>query len=229
MEIRVSATRDSWASIQGALQAQIHTMIENSDAVASRVAVFPLAPVSACIYVGYLLTNRLNVRAFQYHRDDARWTWPKNPRALTMPIVEESVRSASPSAELFFLFELSAPIDASELLESTTEDRAAYRCSVPDPSTGWLKSKTQLDELARKTREMFEAAAISYPRSPCWHILYAGPAPGGVVVGQQLNPTMIPKVQLYEFQRPRHIPSVTITPHDSSINRWTARSPVESV
>ena len=75
-----------------------------------------------------------------------------------------------------------------------------YQCSVPDLSTGWLKSKTQLDELARKAREAFEAAAIRYPNSPRWHILYAGPAPGGVVVGQQLNPTMIPMVQLYQFQ-----------------------------
>jgi hypothetical protein len=57
-----------------------------------------------------------------------------------------------------------------------------------------------------------------------WHILYAGPAPGGVVVGQQLNPTMIPMVQLYEFQRPRHILSITITPHDSSLTRWTLRN-----
>jgi SMODS-associated and fused to various effectors sensor domain len=71
---------------------------------------------------------------------------------------------------------------------------------------------------------MFEAAAICYSRSSRWHILYAGPAPGGVVVGQQLNPTMIPEVQLYEFQRPRHIPSITITPYDSSLTRWAAQS-----
>ena len=77
-QISVSATRDSWASIQESLQTQIHTMIENSDSIASRVAVFPLAPVSACIYSGYLLTNRLNVRGFQYHRDQATWAWPKN-------------------------------------------------------------------------------------------------------------------------------------------------------
>jgi hypothetical protein len=60
--------------------------------------------------------------------------------------------------------------------------------------------------------------------SPRWHILYAGPAPGGVVVGQQLNPTMIPTVRLYEFQRLRHIPSITITAHDSSLTRWTLRN-----
>lgn len=129
--------------------------------------------------------------------------------------------SISASAEVFFLFELSAPVDASATVDATGKDRAVYRCSVPDMSTGWLKSKAQLDELARKAREMFEAAAVRSPDSPRWHIFYAGPAPGGVVVGQQLNPTMIPEVQLYEFQRPRHIPSITITRHDSSLTRWT--------
>ncbi len=223
VQISVSATREPWSSIQESLKTQIHAMTANSDAVVSRVAVFPLAPVSACIYTGYLLTNRLNVRSFQYHRDQATWIWQKKSEGLTMPAVVESAGSISTSAELFFLFELSAPVDASELMEATGGDRAVYQCSVPDPSTGWLKNKAQLDELARKAREMFEAAAIRYPNSPCWHILYAGPAPGGVVVGQQLNPTMIPQVQLYEFQRPRHIPSITITPHDSSLSRWAAQ------
>jgi hypothetical protein len=221
LQISVSAARESWNSIQESLKTRIHALIADSDAVASRVAVFPLAPVSACIYVGYLLTNRLNVRGFQYHRDQATWIWPKNSEGLTTPVVAGPVGSISASAEVFFLFELSAPVDASETLEVPGKDSAVYRCSVPDLSTGWLKSKAQLDELARKAREMFEAAAISYPNSPRWHVFYAGPAPGGVVVGQQLNPTMIPEVQLYEFQRPRHIPSITITPHDSSLTRWT--------
>lgn len=221
LQISVSAAREPWSSIQENLKTQIHALIANSDAVASRVAVFPLAPVSACVYAGYLLTNRLNVRGFQYHRDQATWIWPKNSEGLTMPVTAGPVGSTSASAETLFLFELSARVDASATLEATGKDRAVYRCSVPDLSTGWLKSKAQLDELARKAREMFEAAAISYPNSSRWHIFYAGPAPGGVVVGQQLNPTMIPEVQLYEFQRPRHIPSITITRHDSSLTRWT--------
>jgi hypothetical protein len=220
LQISVSAVRESWSSIQESLRTQIDTLIANSDAVASRVAVFPLAPVSACVYTGYLLTNRLNVRGFQYHRDQATWVWPKNLEGLTMPTVVEQVGSTPASAEIFFLFELSAPVDALETFKSRGKDCAVYRCSVPDLSTGWLKSKAQLDELGRKAREMFEAAAIRYPASPRWHIFYAGPAPGGVVVGQQLNPTMIPEVQLYEFQRPRHIPSITITPRDSSLTRW---------
>lgn len=223
VQINVSAARESWLSIQESLKTQIHTLIATSDEVASRVAVFPLAPVSACVYTGYLLTNRLNIRSFQYHRDQATWSWPKNNEELTMPAVVESVGSASTSAEILFLFELSAPIDVQETVKTTGGDRVIYRCSVSNVSTGWLKSKAQLDELARKVREMFEAASIRYPNSSRWHIVYAGPAPGAVIVGQQLNPTMIPKVQVYEFQRPRHIPSILITPQDSPLTRWTVK------
>jgi hypothetical protein len=102
-------------------------------------------------------------------------------------------------------------------------EHAIYECSVANPSTAWLTSKAQLDELARKAREMFEIAAVRYPQSGRWHILYAGPAPGAVVIGQQLNPTMVPVVQCYEFQRPTHIASIAIKPDDSALTRWTAK------
>jgi hypothetical protein len=227
VHLSVSPGRDSWASIQDDLRNRIETMLLKQDPVSSRIAVFPLAPVSACLYSGYLLTNRMNVRAFQYHRDDATWVWPKNERQLTVPTFLETVVSPSPSADLFFLFELTSPVNAS-LVRLTTRlevggDQAVFQCSVPDPSSSWLRSKSQLDELARKAREMFEQASIKYPRSGRWHIIYAGPAPGAVVVGQQLNPTMVPAVQLYEFQHPNHIPSILIKPNDSALTRWTSK------
>jgi hypothetical protein len=218
--ISVSPTSKRWADIQRNLRAKIEPSLREEDSVSSRVAVFPLAPVSACVYLGYLLTNRLNVRAFQYHRDDATWVWPNIKRPLTNPNFLNTIEAAT-SDDLFFLFQLTALIDASSLFASLGGQRGVYECSVPNPSTGWLQSKAQLDELGRKSREMFEVASTRYPQSRRWHILYAGPAPGAVVVGQQLNPTMVPAVQLYEFQRPHHIPSILIDAKDSALTRWT--------
>jgi hypothetical protein len=220
--LSVSTSRDPWPSIQDDLRGRIEEILLQRDSVSSRIAVFPLAPVSACLYTGYLLTNRVNLRAFQYHRDEATWAWPKNVRQLTNPSIEETVESPSASSDVFFLFNLTAPIDASSTRLHIGEEQAVFQCSVPDRSTSWLKSKEQLDELARKAREMFELASIKYPQSSLWHILYAGPAPGAIVVGQQLNPTMVPAVQCYEFQRPNHIPSIRIKPRDSALTRWTS-------
>ena len=222
LDVSVSPCRDSWASIQANLRDIIERELPKQDSMYSRVAVFPLAPVSACLFLGYLLTNRLNVRAFQYHRDCATWAWPKEVRPDTSPTFQESEESSSPSADVLFTFEFTAPIDVSLVRAKIGGEQAVFRCSVPDPSTAWLRSKRQLDELARKAREMFEVASTRYPQSDRWHIFYAGPAPGAVVVGQQLNPTMIPTVQLYEFQRPNHIPSIFLGPNDSILTRWTS-------
>jgi hypothetical protein len=228
-QIKIQASRSSWTSIQDELRIKLEALACEEDSIASRIAVFPLAPISACIYTGYLLTNRMNVRGFQYHRDEATWAWPKTQQLLTTPTFLQTGDSSSKSAELFFSFQLTAPIDASNLRRRIGGDQAAYECSVPDLSTGWLKSKMQLDELARKARELFEVASIRFPQSPRWHILYAGPAPGAVVVGQQLNPTMIPSVQCYEFLRPNHIPSITITQRDSALTRWNSQTPAGPV
>jgi SMODS-associated and fused to various effectors sensor domain len=220
--LSVSPSRCSWDSIQSDLRFKIQAWIAGSETVGSRFAVFPLAPVSACMYAGFLLTNRLNVRSFQYHRDRASWVWSKSIEASTAPTVTPSTTAESAHADVFFLFELTAPIDASAVVASIPGDKALYRCSVPNKGTSWLQEKSQLDELARKAREMFETAAVAHSSSAQWHILYAGPAPGAVAVGQQLNPTMIPPVQLYEFQRPHHIPSIKITTRDSLLTNWTA-------
>jgi hypothetical protein len=222
LQLSASPSRDSWASIQDELRSRIEEKLLKQDPLSSRIAVFPLAPVSACLFSGYLITNRMNVRAFQYHRDDATWAWPKDFRKPTSPTFIEQAEARSASAEVLFSFELSAPIDASLARLTIDGEQAVYQCSVPDPSTAWLKCKAQLDELARKAREMFELASTRYPQSGRWHIFYAGPAPGAVVVGQQLNPTMIPAVQLYEFQRPNHIPSILIKPSDSALTRWAS-------
>ena len=42
-------------------------LLNQGDPFNKRFAVFPLAPVSACIATGYALTNRPKVRVFQHH------------------------------------------------------------------------------------------------------------------------------------------------------------------
>lgn len=62
-------------------------LTNDGDAFTTRLAVFPLAPVSACVGLGYLLTNRPWTRAFQFHRDDRSWAWRPNLPEAVMPTV----------------------------------------------------------------------------------------------------------------------------------------------
>jgi hypothetical protein len=53
-----------------------------------------------------------------------------------------------------------------------------------------------------------------FPACELWYVLYAGPAPVGVAIGQQLNPTMYPPVQLFEYRHkesPRYRASILLT------------------
>jgi hypothetical protein len=85
---------------------------------------------------------------------------------------------------------------------------------VPRPSTAWLQHPDQVKWAALEARQGFERAVQLFPRCELWRVLYAGPAPVGVAVGQQLNPTMYPAVQLYEYRHkdsPRYRASILLS------------------
>jgi hypothetical protein len=85
--------------------------------------------------------------------------------------------------------------------------------SVSNPSTAWLQHERQLIQLARVAREVYESTSLLFPKSKKWHFFCAVPAPAAVIIGQQLNPTMCPPVQLYEFNRklkPNYQPSMLL-------------------
>lgn len=186
-----------------------------ADALTTRVAVFPLAPVSACIGLGYLLTNRPTTRAYQYHRDERSWAWhPDAPDAVLAHALDQPQRRKERGRDVAICFDLSARVPDASLDVPGRDIGTVVRLGVPSPSTAWLQTQRQLTVLGRLARETYERVANEFAEAPRWHIFYAGPAPGAVVVGQQLNPTMTPPAQLYEFQRGRdteHVPSLLLS------------------
>lgn len=188
-------------------------ILGNTEVFDFRLAVFPLAPVSACVSLGYHLTNRPHVRLFQYHRDERTWLWPRRV-APAQDLTLSGLATANPSCRsVSFLFHLSAEITDSALsgLGNVFEHRVDFR--VPHPSTAWLRHPDQIRWFSLETRQAFERAVQLYPNATIWHLFYAGPAPLAVALGGQLNPTMCPQVQLYEYrhrEEPPYKPSIRL-------------------
>ena len=194
-------SNEDWSTVRSTMASTVNDLLAQADPFDCRFAVFPLAPVSACITLGYLLTSRPRVRLFQYHRDAASWAWPDVasegndirveglPDSLTGDITEISI-----------CFHLSAHIERAQVL-SVAPDAMVIDILVPELSTGWLQSNAQLDSLGTETRRVFESLIRFCPNVRRWHVFYAGPALGAVRIGQQMNPTMTPPVCLYEFNR----------------------------
>jgi len=212
---RVSVPNDAqdWQAVDRDIAAAARVLMTGDDLFDRRIAVFPLAPVSACLSLGYHLTSRPNVRLFQHHRDERTWAWPR----LARPAEDVAVAGLSDgdveSRMVTFLFHLSAVITDADIAGLVEPVGRRIDIRVGTPSTSWLRHPDQVGWVAASARQAFEQAVRDFPACQLWRILYAGPAPVAVAIGQQINPTMYPRVQLYEYRHketPRYRPSILL-------------------
>jgi hypothetical protein len=204
----------NWTAKLSELRGEVDAIQGSGDSFDRRFAVFPLAPVSACIAMGYLFTNRPHVRLFQHHRESSSWTWPGQSPAndLTVQGFPEPDASAT---EVAVCFHLSAAISLDDLPPQFVTGKSVVHIRVPEPSVRWLVAPMQLDWIGDVAGSLFEKLTSGFPSAQKWHLFYAGPAPGAVKIGQQVNPTMCPEVQLYEFSKAskvRYQPSMLLSP-----------------
>lgn len=210
IEINATPSPNGWNSVADTIRGSLIEVLGNTSLEESRFAVFPLAPVSASIYLGYCMTNRPRVQLFQYDRDRQTWARPLEVQNR-VGVSVSTMKPNSNASDIAFLFQLSARIDA-RFSHNLPPNTLIISIGIDHPRTNWLCHSRQLQELGRTSRQVFEDCMNELSGVEKWHVFYAGPAPGAVVVGQQLNPTMTPPVQLYEFRHPQHVPSLLISP-----------------
>jgi SMODS-associated and fused to various effectors sensor domain len=85
--INASIEEKPWREVGSHIRSEIECVLRDGDVFEKRIAVFPLARVSACLYAGYVLTNRPNVQLFQFHRDERSWVWPSDSTVGSTPTV----------------------------------------------------------------------------------------------------------------------------------------------
>jgi len=202
--ITIDPERHGWETTYSEIAYRVEGLHRDCDSFERRIAIFPLAPISACTALGYLVTSRPRVRLFQHHRDEQLWSWPIGATTGDEFIVDGLPEMpVQAPGHLAICFHLSARIQEDQIARAEHRFAQTVHVSVPRPSSAWLQTEAQLRELARVSRGVFENCLACFPVCDRWHLFHAGPAPAAVVVGQQLSPTMIPEVQLYEFKRTR--------------------------
>jgi hypothetical protein len=202
-----------WPEADKRIAATARALLAGDDTFDKRIAVFPIAPVSACLALGYHLTSRPQVRLYQHHRDEQTWAWPRRalpPDDIRVTGLEGDSNDAK---AVTFAFHFSAAITDEVLVEAGALLDCRVDIGVDIPSTTWLQHPEQMMRAVAATRGAFEGAMRLYPRASRWHLFYAGPAPLAIAIGQQINPTMYPPVQLYEYRHkevPRYRPSILL-------------------
>lgn len=181
-----------------------------------RFAVFAITPIPLAIHLGYVLSDRVDARLFQYDRDPERrsWSWPGELGDLRLNTSGLPDAHADPAAEVAIRISLSHEVRPEETRQVFGHRHVIeVGVSVPELSVHWLRSEDQLRALGRSFREVLQAIDKYVPSCPMIHLFYAGPVPGAVLVGQAMNPRTTPPCALYQYdkrQTPRHHPVLTL-------------------
>lgn len=200
--IETCPEKEAWQNLSDYISTSVQTLFERSDPFNRRFAIFPLAPVSACINLGFCLTDRPRIKLFQYHRHAQSWDWEvarhNEPKSKLVGLPDKTIKKRG---EVVVCFEISAKIHKAHRDSIGRNVIGQVGLQVPRPSTAWLRSSNQIDHIGTKAHQLFEDIQHRFPNATCWHLLVATPAPVAVRIGQAMNPTMIPPVKLYEFNR----------------------------
>lgn len=217
LNVRAEVNGQSWEEAAAYQRCCIMEVIAHSrDVGQPRFAVFSLAPIPLVIYLGFLLSDRVQVRCFQFDREQAFWNWPRisnNEFDCNIQVTGLPNEIIPGEVEVVIRVSLSALIGVNESLEAVSDAAAEIDIFVEQPDVMWLRSPNQLSKLAQVFRQTLAKIRTQIPSCRLIHLFYAGPTGGGVTLGQQINPRMNPPVHLYQYSRqttPRYQLALTL-------------------
>lgn len=203
------STTESWEVAAECQRFLIEEAIERSKDLLPRFAVFSLSPIPLAIHLGYVLSDRVEVRLFQYDRERTTWKWDSSCHAG-----DTEFRVAGfPNDTLEEPVDVVVRVSVSARIAQADTRAVCGRCPVEvdlvvvEPDVMWLRHPGQLVALGRSFRNLLRNLNELVPNCERIHLFYAGPTGGAITLGQAINPRMNPAVVLYEFdrrRRPRH-------------------------
>ena len=216
LRIRYSLEDLGWQEAAAKQDKEIRQLLDNVGVDLARFAVFGLSHVPLLIHLGFLLTDRVDVRLFQYHRDAGSWDWadaPEGERKLVRisGFPESRVEGET---DVTVRVSLSARISPADTRKWVGAESPEIDLEVAEPDVLWLQEPGQLTELRKAFREVLKNIRNGFPDCSRIHLFYAGPAPGAVALGQSINPTMNPPVVTYDYdynRTPRYEEALTLS------------------
>jgi hypothetical protein len=199
--IRPSVGQPPWDEVAEFQKLTLREVIEKSRGLIPRFAVFSLSQIALCIHLGFVLSDRLEVRYFQFDRDRKTWRWPEDASDADRNISVNGLPEAliDKPVEVIIRISLSAIISPNATHEAAGNAPIQIDLTIKEPDVMWLKSPDQLSILGQKFRGVLSAISNKVPYCKRIHLFYAGPTGGAVVIGQQVNPRTNPPVVLYEY------------------------------
>jgi hypothetical protein len=201
IHVRPARCADFWEAAASYQRAVVDEALEKSRDLLPRFAVFSLSPVALAIHLGFLFSDRVEVRAFQFDRDRRVWSWPEPDGTSGSPIEVTGLPDSTVdgAVDVVVRVSLSALISPDETRAVVADAPVEIDVATSDPDVTWLHSHDQLVQVGRSMRDVFRGIREKVPGCRTLHLFAAVPTGAAVAIGQAINPRMSPAVALYEF------------------------------
>lgn len=196
---------DEWRLAAEQQRLIVREAIERSRDLLPRFAVFSLAPIALATHLGFLFSDRVEIRAFQFDRDRSEWSWPTNDENETVQISTTGIPSAAvqDACEVTLRISISARVSEADAKAGAPAAEHHVELHVPEPSKTWLSSGPRLRAVTTQIRETLAALRDRFPECTKVHVFAAVPTPVAIALGQAVNPRMDSPIALYEYSRQR--------------------------
>jgi hypothetical protein len=204
----------SWESTAEFQRRAVAAAINKATPFKPHFALFSLAPVPLVVHLGYLLSDRVNVTPYQYHRERGSWLWNADAdfdyEIVTVGMPRQVIKDAG---DVTVRVSLSAEVSEEDSTAAAGYTKVQIDLRVSSPSRIWLQHPDQLKALDMSFRNALSAINRFVPDCERVHLFYAGPTGGALKIGQAINPRMDPRIVLYEYSRksqPKYAPVLVL-------------------
>jgi hypothetical protein len=169
-----------------------------------RFATFGFTPIALAIHLGFLLSDRVEVTPYQWHRERYTWAWdPTVTLADTEFVVTGIPKTAIAGAvDVVLRVSLSARVTSEQTAAVVPNASIEIDFAVGAPDTvAWLRHPEQIGAFRREFRETLARIHELVPGCARIHLFAAVPMACAVAAGQAINPRMNAPIQLYEYDR----------------------------
>lgn len=167
---------------------------------------FGTSSIPLMMLLGFKTSTVRRTIGYNHHHTRKNWTWD-TPNGH--PIAVDAVRDGVPNSpsraqgDLVVRVSVSYLIDPDLTTRAVPESLADVDVRAACPSLDVITSPDGVDAVAERFRQTLDALLAAYPNAGTVHVFAAVPPGVAFRLGTVVSNTIHPRVQLYEFDRPK--------------------------
>jgi hypothetical protein len=161
--------------------------------------------IPLAILAGHLVTDRQQVRLFDFHPNvgTGTWAWLEGDDGEFPPLDVRGLpkRKVSREGDAVVRISVSYRVNPAQARTVVPAPALEVELTVPAPERGVVKSEGQTRTYGREFRRVIDTIAQLAPACRRVHLFYAGPVSLAFHLGQQISANIHPPVTAWNFRR----------------------------